>query len=113
MLIRAVLHAKPGPLTLDLGRAPPVVTDTRRDFLEPRGVGAGLAAAAPPTSLRGFPFLEFHEAGPTIIAVRGEPPGRVSDLRRAPAALALPRELPAGVLPASGEDRSKEKEVTR
>src|SRR3954447_21522926 len=113
MAIHAVLHAKPGPLTLDLGRAALVVTGTRRDFLEPRGIGAGLAAAAPVAALRGFPFPEFHEAGPMIIAVRGGTPSRVSDLRRALAALALPRELLAGVLPASGKDRAKEKEVTR
>src|SRR3954454_4357437 len=103
MSIRAVLHAKPGPLTLDLGRAALVITDARRDFLGPRGIGAGLAAAAPVAAQRGFPFPEFHEAGPTIIAVRGGTPGRVSDVRRAPAALARPRELLAGVLPASAE----------
>jgi hypothetical protein len=113
MAIRAVLHAIPGPLTLDLGRAALVVTDKRRDFPEPRGIGEGLAGAAPVPAQRGFPFPEFREAGPTIIAVRGGIPRSVSDLRRAPAASVLPRELLAGVLPASGEDRAKEKEVTR
>ena len=75
MAIRAVLHAKPGPLALDLGRTALVVTDTRRDSLEPRGIGAGLAAAAPVADQRAFPFPEFHEAGPTNIAVRGGTPG--------------------------------------